>query len=168
MIPQRKKKAVVFVAALVLFVLGRMLFEFCQTESNIGRHALLTEGDYRVVRIVDPITLVVEPVDFGPQKNSRPFRIRLASLDLAPTERRSLERDNEAVKTEIGPDRLVRLRFDRHRFDKDQIPLAYAFADNVFINARLVALKIAVPKFLPDNSAKLQRQIARAADSHRR
>ncbi len=160
MTPLRAKKTVGLIA-LLLFVACRLLFDALQTDSNAGRHVLLIEGDYQIIRVVDAVTWIVKPVN----QNSPPFRVRLASLDVASAERRTLAKDNELIQKEIGPDRMVHLRFDRHRFDSDQVPLAYAFVDDVLINAKLVAFRLAIPRILPDNSAKLQRQIVRAAES---
>lgn len=159
---QRTKKTAVIVFLLIAFVLGRILVDLGESEANNGRHAFLTEGDYQVVRLVDPITWVVMPFDSQWPNHSRPFRIRLASLEMTPIQYRMNDRNIELVSSLLEPERTVRLRFDRHRFDTDQIPLAYAFVNHALLNAKLVDLNIALPKFLPDNSSKLQRQIARA------
>ncbi len=145
-------------ASLLLLVACRIAYQQTQPAKSTGRHLCLVEGEYRVQRIVDPITFVVEPLEKAARHSSPALTVRLASLDVKPRPAGSVSQRDFQLPQLIG-NGAIHLRFDRQRFDTDQTPIAYAFAGERLVNADLVACQAAVPKFVPGNSAKLQRQI---------
>ena len=156
------------VCALVfgLCITAQALHESSINEQPPGRHLTLTEGTYQVLRIVDPITLIVQKTPSIVANGNDAFPIRLASLQaVSPSNDRAstthLQTGMSHLSQLIGKGQLE-LKFGSQRFDLDQTPLAYAFIDQRLLNAELVALGVANPKMLPNNSSRWQRQISQA------
>ena len=127
------------------------------TERMLGRADPLLAGQYRCLLTRAPLELVVEGTD-PLTRNGRVFPVRLAGI-AAP--------DGAAPGAAPGewlpPGTLVRLEFDRQRFDDQRYPLAWVFCDGRLVNAELVARGMAVPDPLPGSSAPWTRMVAEAA-----
>lgn len=168
---RRPKRTVYFGLMLVCLLAARTCYDGLRDALPPARELTLKEGHYRILSVVDPVTFICIPCDHGATQPPR-MRVRLAGVRLCqraepPPHRDQLEL---AIRTtvELIRGRPVRLRFDRHRHDDENSVLAYAFADDVFLNLRLCELGICENAAVPGNSVSIQRQLRRATRRYQR
>ncbi len=154
----------ILLSAVLLVITARFVTSQSNPEIVTGRQMRLADGPYVVQRIDGPITLLVSPkMPTNSTADSRPFAVKLASLKVNPSRRPRSRFEHAYELTRLVRGGTVYLRFDRQRFDQDQLPIAYVFAQDRLVNAELVACGAAIPKSVPGNSPKLQRLIRLAA-----
>ncbi len=144
-------------AGLLVLAGFRLWYDCLQPERALGRGDRLTAGPYRCVRIIEPLTLLVEGTSPATSRD-KSFPVRLAGIRLNHS-------SNQAVAPavflarHVPPGQSLRLEFDRQRFDEDRLPLAYVLVEDRLINALMVSAGLALPDPLPGVSSPLQKQI---------
>ncbi len=119
---------------------------------EIGPDLQLREGDYVVRGVLDPITLTCERV-LSPDSSETPERIhvRLLGVELLPNQSGvgSAAMDCTLRFLRDCPNRVVRLQFDRYRFDKQRVPLAYVLNGGRQLNQEILDSGAAAPTSIP-------------------
>ena len=171
----KKRRATVWcvLAAIVSLIVVRLLIDFWFADP-LAAPSQLTDGPFRVERIIDPITFVVRKDIEG----SKPFRLRLVGIKISQTTNWQAEsqamqmtsefidrgRPIESKTSEQRIDPLVSLQFDRTYLSNDQTALAYLLINDEILNIELSKAGLVVPDPIIGNSPSMQRKIRKAAD----
>ncbi len=134
-----------------------------------GRQLFLHEGQVQIVQIEDAVTLVVRALDGPAQQYNGTFRVRLMGLERPmanePDDRervsQALERTNQFVRA--CPDQVVKLVYDRQRFDETETPLAYLFCGDACLNAELLEARVVRLKPSAGLPSKWMRELIKIA-----
>ena len=176
----RRRPPPAVVVAFFLFLL--LVVRVWQHVADLGREPgtaeSLTEGVYRVQRIVDGDTLIVAQEvtrRTGRQltTNRQPARVRLLGIDAPET-----VKPNYPVEP-WGPEATrfteafvaggqVRLRFDKRRKDRFDRFLAYVYVDQHMLNEELVRAGLARVSYYQGDSATIALALERAEQEAKR
>jgi micrococcal nuclease len=172
---RRWSRRVLLFGALLLLVVYRLT----QTPPEQPAGELLDdpprEGIYRVLRVVDGDTLLLQAADSHAADDidsPRAFRLRLLGIDCPesvrpehPVEPWGPE-STEFTRQFLQGDE-VRLRFDKRRLDRFDRYLAYVFVGERMLNEELVRVGLARVSVFPGDSETIARQL-RKAEQHAR
>jgi endonuclease YncB( thermonuclease family) len=141
-----------------------------QSDVGWGRGLFLHEGPVRIVRVEDPVTLVVRALDGPAAKYNGDFRVRLLAIErLAPPNdsrhsnfKQALAISNRFV--EQCPQHTATVAFDWQRFDDTETPLAFVFNGQESLNATLLESGCVQLVRYPGMPSKWMRELIKIAD----
>lgn len=131
--------------------------------------AALTEGEYRVVRVIDGDTLVLSPADSPGDASPLSARVKLLGIEAPNIE--SLDRPAEPfsaaavdfTRTFVREGKVV-VRLDTRRVDQSGRMAAYLFVDGQMLNEELLRAGLARLTASPRDNLALQRLLKLAHD----
>jgi hypothetical protein len=143
---ERRPRWGLWLAGFSLLLIGAIQLGRHRTEVAAGRQIFLREGRVQVVRVEDPITLIVRPLDPPASQYSSTYRVRLFGLE-ARTRPGDAAHDAARRWTEGWVagcrNREVELIYDHQRFDDSETPIAFVFHQTECLNIRLLQMGLA-------------------------
>ncbi len=138
----------------------------------------LSDGRYRIEKIVDPITFHARPLDGHPASHS--FRVRLVGVQIPPEMvlkqpgiyRQLCQATVEFIDQNKAPERdrvpgnlgaIVELEFDRFHLADDQTAMAHLLVDGERLNIELAKQGLVLPHSITGNWPSVERKIRLAS-----
>ncbi len=160
---------------LLTLLLARRGYEIVVSEPTSQTAAVLHEGVYDLVRVVDGDTLVVRPAEDagGSSGQSLQAYVRLIGIDTPETVKPDHPIEpwgpeaTEFTRRFLASGRLE-LRMDKRRKDRYDRFLAYVYVDGRMLNEELVRAGLARVSHYPGDSPRIARQLQEAEEEARR